>query len=216
MAFVLFFKKKTVKQVKRIHIPLTSFPSISNMGPPDKNTWTLPFQPAPCARQNSKNDPADLPPRAAPSSGECGWTLSTWGDTALVTTSRSMAKERFIITRALSKQSFLQLAAEGVVREIQSTRRIQWAAAGLKEEGTQWGGMQGSLEAEHAPRLTASSRGVPSPTTKTNCILPTSCKFEKGSCPGPLEESHLADTLRSALSTEHRKAWTDFTYRAMS
>ena len=66
------------------------------------------------------------------------------------------------------------------------------------------------------PQLTASSKQDLNPTTTTNCVLPTTCKLEKRSCPGPVQESYPADTMRSVLSTGHRRAYRDFTYRAMS
>ena len=165
------------------------------MGPSQFWRLTSPSQPALGTRQNSKNDPTDLPPGVVPYSGECGWTLSTRGDTALVSTSHFMAKLRFITLPSPLKTAN--------VFSSWRQRPGEEACRGLQKPSV-------------APWLTASSKRGLNPITTTNCVLPTTWKFEKRSCPGPVEEFHAADIVRSVLSTEHRRACTDFTYRVVS
>ena len=99
------------------------------MGPSPCWRWTFPSQPAPGTRQNSKNDPTDLPPGTVPCSGECGWTLSTWGDTTLVSTSHFMAKLRFLILPSPLKTVSV-FSSWRQKMQIQGTRNCCWLEGG--------------------------------------------------------------------------------------
>lgn len=180
----IVFKNKSVKQVK------TSFPSISNTSPPDKSTWTLLFQPALCARQNSKNDTTDLPPCIGPSSGECGWNLWMWWH---------------------HSHEYVTLYGKGEIYNHMSPSMAEFSPAGGRRGsqrdskhkkdsvGCCWfegrgdkvmTGNAGSLQKLRvAPGWQSAGNRNRRTTTTTNCILPNTWKFKNEACPEPLNKS---------------------------